>query len=762
MKKLERRRCMRHANGGGQNIMQTRWGPASRGLRFGSACSALALASAIGIEGALAQALSGDDEIIVSATRRDQAVLDIPQSIQAVKGEDLELIGANGVEEVVDYISNLNLQPGRKLGGGFNIRGVSELSGEATQFATVGLYYDETPISDGFFNFNLATFDLNRVEVLKGPQGTLYGEGSLGGTVRLIPNAPSFDGYQARTLLRVSTTKGGGEEYQVSGVVNAPLIEDLAALRVTASYLDDGGFIDTAVAEDFNTRETTFVRAALLLTPTDRLTFEPSFMFQDNSAQGVNYDQVATSDLSNTSSGPDTLEEQLKIYSLKTNYDFGWAELTSATSYFDRDQTGIDDDLAVNTIINLLIVPALPAGTPDSPATSQIFHRQRKAFTQELRLVSATDGPFSWIVGGFYRDRDVRDDVSIDNDTLGLLGDPRIFRRNLDVEYEQIAFFGEASYEITPRLTVTGGLRWFEETISGDTAFGTLSGITFVEGARAVSIKEDDVLFKGALSYDVSEDALVYAQFSQGVRPGGVNEGIIDFTDLLTPEEEDALATFGQDSTNNYEIGLKASAFAGRLDVSAAAFLIDWNDVQVDRNVSIGNDAIVNAGKARSVGGELEISARPSERFEISASLGVNDAATRGDSVINETSQEFIPDGADLPFAPNVSGSVFAQYAHPLGDEAEGFLRVGARHVGERKSMIDTSSLSGMVLGDYQEVDLFAGVSFGAVRGTFFVQNVMDERAELDAVFFNLLGDVLAGYVRNRPRTFGFTLEASF
>lgn len=723
---------------------------------------ALAVASSWYPPAALAQdAASADTDdieimeaIVVTATRRDETLLEVPQSIQVLGGERLESLDITGIEGIAGLAPNLNLEGGTKLGGGFNIRGISALSNESTQFATVGLYYGETAISDGFFNFDLATFDVDRVEILKGPQGTLYGEGSLGGTIRLIPNAPDLYTVEARALGRVSGTKSGGANYQGAGVVNIPLVEDRLALRVTGSYQDQSGFIDSAVEEDFNTRQTAYIRASLGWAVTDALTVTPSFLYQRLDADGFNLDGISSPDLTNISANDDGLDETLKIYALDVDYDFGWATLVSASSYFSRQQDGVDDDIFTNAI--------LAGAGLSSPGTPQFFDRERSAFSQEIRLVSQSDGSFDWLIGGYYRNRDVLDDVIIDDPVISaVFGDP-VFDRDLDVQYEQVAVFGEVNYEILPRLTITGGLRWFDEAIKGVSSLGSIQPIPVAPGLafvtdfdRPVAIDESDVLFKAAVDYEVTDDLLVYFLFSQGVRPGGVNEGILDFLDVLTPAEEAALTTYGQDSLNNYEVGLKASLLDGAVTASLSGFLIGWSDVQLDQQISPGLAVVINAGSARTTGIEFEVAARPHERFDVGLAFGLNDAEINEEFTIS--AGNVIADGAQLPFAPQFSGNLYGEYRHPLSGGNTAFARFDARHVGERLNQVPTSNNPGFVLDDYQILDAQVGVEFGRIRATVFATNLTDQRAELNAIGVGLPP---AGIVRNRPRTIGFTLQA--
>ena len=226
------------------------------------------------------------EEVVVTASRRETDAFDLPQSIQSVTGETIRQLGLSNVENITALVPNLNLNYSTKRGGGFNIRGIAALSEQFSQFATVGVYVDETPISDGFANFDIALYDIERVEVLRGPQGTLYGEGSLGGTVRLITRKPQLDEFAAQIATSIEDTKDGDMSYRVDGMLNIPLAQDRAALRISASYNDLGGFLDTTVGpgetvnEDVNEVENAYVKAGLLVDASDKLDLTFDLIYQ--------------------------------------------------------------------------------------------------------------------------------------------------------------------------------------------------------------------------------------------------------------------------------------------------------------------------------------------------------------------------------------------------------------------------------------------------------------------------------------------------
>ncbi|MEX0299876.1 MAG: TonB-dependent receptor [Kordiimonas sp.] len=704
------------------------------------------------------------EEIVVTASKRETSLLDLPQSIQAIGGGEIEDQALTAVEDITSLVPNLNLNASAKRGGGFNIRGIAALSEQFSQFATVGLYLDETPISDGFANFDVALFDLERVEVLKGPQGTLYGEGSLSGTVRLITKKPEMNIFSGKVLAGIETTKNGKVSYRANTALNLPIADDTAALRLTASHTRDGGFMnatssaDAAVAENVNDSRSTYLKAALALQVSDAFSLTPSFVYQKRSADSGVFDSIVLPDLTGFANGPNDIQETLQIYSLEAQYDFGWADLVSSTSYLKRKMASQDDDILTNAIVSAVFAP--------SAVTTQLFDRSIKTFTQELRLVSKGSERFDWLFGLFYRNREYNEQVNISNAVIGsLLGSPLTFAQDNRADYKQKAAFGEVNFHVSESFTLTAGARWFEEDISSRLDFGTLSLVTnsFETVLREPKIKEDNVLLKLAASYAPSESTTLYALFTQGVRPGGVNDRVLDILDRLSPAEEDALATFDSDSTNNYEVGLKTQLLDKRLRLNIAGFYIDWSDIQLDRDFQNipGPVFTINAGKAKSIGAELELVAMPTDNFQVGVFMGYNDAKMAEDT---STSAGVIPKDAKLPFAPKFSRNIYGECTFSVGDGHTGTIRADWRHTGKRNAGVDVVDDPGFVLASYNTVDVRASVDFGAWSISAYAKNLTNTRAELDALLFGdgILGDALAGFVRNRPRTIGVQLQAEF
>ena len=704
------------------------------------------------------------DTVIVTATKRPVSILDVPQSIQAVTGDQLGDLAVNNVEDVVALVPNFNVDPGRKYGGQFNIRGFGDQGGAIASFSTVGVYVDETPMTDGFANLDSALYDLERVEVLRGPQGTLYGEGSLAGTVRLVTNKPELNEYQAEILGRAETTEDGDSSYRVAGFANLPIAEDRAALRITASYDDVGGFMDstpypggTTIEEDTNGRKSSYLRAALKLEPTENLTLLPSIVYQKNKAQAGPIDSIALPDLVGWSNGPDSFQDDLYIYALEAEYRFDGATVTSSTSYSDRAFDSVDDDLEANTLIQLLVGP--------SPFTTQFFTRDIETFSQEFRLASDTDSALSWIVGAFYRKKNIDEDVVILSDVLDqILGDPRTFLQDNVAEFEQYAVFGEVSYELTDKLTVTGGARWFDETANSDLSFGVFdAGIfSFVQNPRIQpTFSEDGVLFKLATTYEASNDLTFYGLYSEGYRPGGVNDRLVDIGGLLTPEELTQLSSYGKDETQNYEIGMKSRFLDGRATANLAVFFIDWSGTQISSEPQPGVNVVVNADGAESTGFEFDGVFRATANLDIGGSVGYAKSEIASDTL---SSIGIIPKGAQLAHAPEWSGNIYADYTRPLSPDVDLRLRLDARYTDDRVNRVNIVGSPGVPLDEYTTLNALLAFEADDWSLNLYANNLTNELAETDALLFNggPFGDAIAGFVRNRPRTIGIQVQKSF
>ncbi len=703
-----------------------------------------------------------DSDIIVTATRRQDAIIDIPQSIQAVSNETLERLGAASLQDVINQLPGVS---GFSTGTGksaFNIRGVASFSGSVIDSSTVGFYLDEVPLANASITPDVTLYDLERVEVLRGPQGTLYGEGSLGGTIRLVTKRPDFDDYAGEIFSELSNTQNGGTSFRASGVINAPIVSDKVALRLVGTYLSDGGFIDDATSgrKDINKAEFYNIRSALRLKPFDGLDIQIGYTRQ-NGTGGPDPLEAPGLSLALRQTFPQTFKDSFDLFSLTSNLALGGADLIIASSYFKRKRNEFLDEPSTTFLIENGLGIELPNGTIAETESPE------RTWTHEARLVSNGDGPFAWLVGAYYKNRQVVFESSTIAPDLAALspGAAELFRTNVNTRFREVAAFGEASYRVTDKLKVTGGARVFRQTYTGTTQTNLLlgldpdTGIPDIIDTGDVPIRQrtQDVLFKASVDYKFDKNMLLYALFSQGVRGGGVN------TRLFTP---DIPRTYDPDSVNNYELGLKIRGLDGRLSINSSIFTLDWKNIQVSINPQIGINFITNAGRARSRGFETEMSFKPNDAVTLGGGYALIDAKLRSPvqvaAATADTSAIISPAGSRLAGVAKHKFNIFGDLQLPLSDTITGSVRVDGEYVGSIAATLPQTAgalilAPALRLPAYFSGNIRFGIETETVSITAFVENFTNKRAQLSAV-----DPDVEGFLVSRPRTYGISLRANF
>ncbi len=730
---------------------------------------------------------ASDSDIIVTASRREVRLQDLAQSVTALSSDTLYERGARSKEDIVYSTPGLSYTD---IGGGrqnFVIRGISAESG----IAVTAFYIDETPIQQlGSYNYDLRLFDVDRVEVLRGPQGTLYGTsamgGAMGGAIRTITNRPEFNDFAAVFEGKVSGTKSGGTNYDANLAVNIPLVDDRLALRVVAYKEHVTGFVDNyqllkspdgvfslgnLVEKNIGGRDIYGGRAALRWSPSSDLTLTATYYLQDSSFNGVTSDDVDP-DLGLVSGGlrqARTFNEgpayRAQQGNVTANYDFHFASLISSTSYAWAE--GIDSvDFTRQLFSTLQYFNNDPGPDPDNPLgaglgdgrqlvnVTSVPLRQTSSeysFTQEVRLASSGTGPFGWIIGGFYNKGKIS--------ALQLLAAPNISQYLGDLapgdnlfsydafnRQEELSFFGELSYKLTDRLQVTGGLRRYH--IKRD--FGSLTkGLfnlqtslddVFIGTTDMGSNSKTGVTYRGLISWKATDNTLVYGSISTGYRPGGPNAAI---PGQGTPPP------FEPDRVQQFELGWKTSFLDNRLILNGAVYYIKWTNIQVPILTSDGNFSFTgNVGKAHTQGLELEIEARPFTGFTLSTSIGAQEAVFDKSEPLLD-----VDEGDPLPNIPRFTGNVQAGYEWQLAKNWTGFVEASYSHVGRRV----TNANENVELGSYDLAGLRGGVRINKSGVSLFVTNLLDERAQL--------GREQRGIDRilySQPRTIGIAFKGSF
>ncbi len=791
--------------------------------------SLLALPSGIALMSTPAHAQLAEDEIIVTATRRSESVQDIPVNIAAIGGAQIEQQGFDDVSELAAFVPGINIsdQGGRDgnriVVRGLNAEPVQNSFGQENGGGTVATYIGEIPLY-----VDLRLNDLKRVEVLLGPQGTLYGAGTLGGAIRYIPNKPEFD----KELFEVradaySYKSGDGISTDVGFTFNVP-VSDTFAIRGSLDNVADKGFIDYpyVVAEpgvsnpdpvdfanpgsnfraidDANTEDVFSGRIAARWAPTDALDATLTYYFQNGEYGGRNTTSYRTTTIPSEeyefgARVAEPSERDSSLLALEVTADLGFAELTSATGIGNVKENGQRDqtDLLISLEYSYELFPTFTAFTFEDEET--------ETFNQELRLVSKGDSRLNWIVGAFYNKNSYNalsseftpgyvEDFGLELPTSGDLEYFEADRTRL----EEKAIFGEVGFDITNAWDVTFGARVYEydyETANStdfpvaDYIFGGVDGfqaypLEDIESQLTLELNQSKSgeLFKVNTSYTLDNGNMAYATFSQGFRVGASNGGQ-DCTDTAYQDANQGLCLFspGQqfsadpediavldersfepDTTNNYELGVKTTWLDGALRLNGAVFFVDWDSPQVNTvSINAGTAITVNAETATSKGFELDGNWRLTDNLNLRGNFSYTDAELSADvpGLIQTltppgfgTSIEAGQDGDRLPGSPKTQYSVFADYAHPLGNGANIIVNAGYSWQSDVLSFTGARA-SSYTLPSYGRANAAIGYNADNWSMTGYVDNLLNDFSETSASNTPLSNQTIEGANVRRFRT---------
>ena len=713
-----------------------------------------ASASAPASGGSGADAASGNSvqTVVVTATRRREPAREVPMQVQAISAERLQ---TGGARDLADYLAD---EPGVSVAGPGAGQGTVAIRGVSTgvqTISTVGMYIDDVAFgsSNAFANgaqsaLDMSLLDLNHIEVLRGPQGTLYGAGAMGGLLKYVTNEPETDTLSGRVSVGASTTRGGGVGNTESAVVNVPIKEDVAALRAAVFHDHVGGYIDAigaAAGKNINGGDTSGGRISLLLAPSTRDSVRLTALSQNLRRDGVDYvdyDASTGRPLYGATTRSLALREpystRVQLASLDIEHNFGWARFNSITSVQAASLNRAVDYTGV-------LSPLVP-GIATAPAS---FDSHLRKETQEFRLTSASDSHLEWLGGLFWTHESGDNRQEIDSTIDGGGAGPQFLRANLPSSIREIAGYGDVTWKLTPQLALTGGVRvaqnrqHFTESLTGALAGG--------DQALQGSSSETSKTYLATASYALTPTSNVYLRAASGYRPGGPN---VVLNDPATGEPL-APTTFKHDSLWSYEAGYKADLLNKTLSLEASAYHIDWHDLQQFIAVQ-GLSVITNAGNAKVDGLELAVRWKPDEHLSLASSLSWDDARLTQDAPGLGSS------GSPLPNSAKLSGSLTPRYGFDLGGHAAwvgGSLRyISERHAG----FAGSSTQPDFKMPSYWLTDLQAGVSLPHVDVSLYARNVFDHRAVASAntAFVPLGGPV--GATLATPRTLGVTLASSF
>ena len=716
-------------------------------------------------ETAIGDAEVNDDRVIVvTAQKREQLLIDVPQSITAVGGSTLERQQATNFQDYLKLVPGLQLNQSTAGQGRLVLRGINT-GGVAS---TVGVYMDETTFgsSSGLVNGAILsgdfdTFDLERIEVLRGPQGTLYGASSLGGVLKFVTKKPNPEAFEARARGSVETVKGGDVSYMGSAVVNVPLGETFA-VRATGFYRDFGGFIDSIgtggsdIEENINDFRTYGGRVSALFEPSDEFSIQVGAYLQNlesDASSSVESDPTTARTLygrlTQSQFVPEFTDVKYRVYNGVINYDFGFASLVSASSYSTLDQQFRSD---LTPQFSGLIQAIFKA-----PNNFLLRQQTRvKRFTQEVRLQSPESDSFEWLIGGYYSNEKGLIDQAFDavapNTLTSVPGLPLLGIAKSTSKYREFAGFANATVHLGDRFDLTFGGRYSEnKQTAGQASDGALAG-----GPRVLpdtQSKEDVFTYSVAPKFKVSDYLSIYGRVAKGFRPGGPN--------VLAPGAPENLRSYKSDSLVSYELGVKAETPDRTFSIDAALYQIDWKDIQVFGQIN--NFGVnFNGGKAESKGFEFTATMRPTSGLAFSVNGAYTDAKLKDDTPAQVGGLA----GDPLPFTPKYSIGANADYEWALGENSTAFVGASIRSLSKQTATYNlafrTANGRQRSLPAYEVVDLRAGVDFGKFSLEGYVKNLTDRdgKTSFEAPGNSPFGAAVTGVIR--PRTMGLTLTAGF
>ena len=617
--------------------------------------------------------------IVVTAQKREERLIDVPQSVSVVSGESLENQHAQRLSDYLTRIPSANIVESQAGQSRIVLRGINA----GGVGATVATYIDETPFGSatslangGVLAPDLDPFELERIEVLRGPQGTLYGANSLGGLVKYVTVEPNTRAIGAAGELGVEDLAHGSTGWWARAAGNVPLSND-AAFRVSGFYRKDPGYIDDAlIGSNVNDGETYGGRFSVLVRPTQELRIRGSVLLQNISSNGTNTVDVDPVDLKpvlgrleHSRLIEEWNEVDYRLYNATIDYDFGPVSLTSSTSYGTLDQDGVFDGSGVYGPILTFIF-----GTPLGAAVDQGMDQKR--FTQEVRLASNSNDVLEWTIGGFYTREKNRLTQNlfgidgIDGETVPSLDG--LILVDLPSKYREVAGFANATWHISPMFDLTAGARYSanKQSVVQNTDGQLAGGATAFEGDSSDNV----FTYSIAPTLKLGSNTRIYARIAKGYRPGGPNA-----VSPLAPEG--VPRQFGPDTTINYEIGVKTQTHDGRLSAEISAFLVNWKNIQLLAQVE-GFGVNTNGGSARSKGVEATIDFRPVRNLTLYANGAYVDAYLTKDTPALVGGLE----GDPLPYNPKWRSTIGAEYEHPLSATVTGRAGISWQYTGSRRS----------------------------------------------------------------------------
>lgn len=726
---------------------------------------------------------AGGEEIVVTATRREERLQDVPISITAFSQTELTAKGIVGFEGIGRETPGVVLNKPTANFSNFTARGIATNGYNANLQSTVAVYIDELPVSTigntTVLDPNL--FDVERIEFLRGPQGTLFGSGSLSGAMRILQKTPDLNRFDSAVLVDLGLTGSDSVRQRYNVMLNIPLVDDRLALRAVGFYRHEEGYLENVGTgvRNSNTLVNYGGRLALRWRPTERLNIKLLGSYENSDPKDSSLTSPSLGRNKRISDEPDRFTGKQTILNATLDYEFDFATLTSSSTYSDFDQRFYVD-----------LAGTFPPGSfPGAPIAFGLdADAFDKVFVQETRLASSLDGPFQFVIGGFYlhRRRDVdyryRSNLAF-LQARGLTGLPgKYYQEQFTyANNDEIAGFGELTYRFSDKFWLTGGMRYGETSAQAFTEAGgflaTAFGLnyytlalfripanfdTFTPYAAAAGVKAkgSGPSWKISATYKPDSSLTTYATFSTGFRRPIVNAfagrpSLVDPNDLIIP--------FGatSDDLKSYEVGAKGRWLDGRVSINTAFYLIDWSNIQAQANrVSDSVQFATNIGAARSKGFEFEIGVLPAEGWAIGLNGAYNDA-----KITKLSAAEAAITGAVLGHrlsAPRIQGAASIAYSFDLSDSVSATLAANVQHIGSfNSSFPNTPGQPNVPLStfgrtdDYSNVNLSFSLRKGDFSAQFYVENLFDDHS---ITYIHPEAFLVSRFGTMRPRTVGIRL----
>ena len=700
----------------------------------------------------------GPGDIIVTAQKRDERLLDVPVAVTAVSTDALV---ARNLVQVRDFYATI---PGLSYTGGSGQTTLA-LRGVTTSLAgnpTVGVTVDDVPFGSssalgygGRLSPDLDPSTLDRIEVLRGPQGTLYGASSLGGLLKYVTAIPSTTDWSARVEAGASFVDHGSEGWTTRGSVNAPIYADHVALSVSGFYRRDPGYIDNTSTgrSDWNTARAYGGRAALLIKPVESVTLLLSALVQNLDGKGSPnievssaYIPIAGALATAASQGDDPFMTKARLYTGRITADLGFGDLTSITAYGEnRYQASPDQSVRFARLLDAFGLAGNRAVLSNSFRTDK--------FSQEVRLASSGGGALDWLVGGFYTKEKTRGLQTLDalNRASGALVQ-RLLTADFPSNFREVAGFADVIYKFNDKLDIQVGGRYShnkQDYVEVDT--GPLAGDPIPLS------RSSDSSFTWLVTprYKFSDDMMAYVRVASGYRPGGPNSSVGNIP-----------RSYGPDKTVNYELGFKGTTLDRLLTYTASLFWIDWNDIQlVQTDPATQFLYFTNGSGARSRGAEIEVSIRPWRGMSLAGNAAYTDAKLTGGLPGAAIPGQQVGNAGDrLPYAAKFAANLSADQDFDLGNGLTASLGGSMSYLGKRLGTFASGpTVPRGVAPAFTTFDLRGGVEYHGIRYTLYVRNLTDKRGYTSAEL-RQAGNAAGGYNLSviQPRTFGGSLAVSF